>query len=131
MSVQGVDYPADAEGNAELGGTGGPTMAKLAEKAITACPKTKLVLSGYSQGAMVVHSALSTFDGGKVSAIAVFGDPLNGEAFKGVDKSKVIEVCGSSDFICDRGPTNVSGSHLSYGSDAQKAADFIVKATGL
>ena len=150
VSVQGVDYPASAEGNgsshsslaplnmlltaflADLGGSGGLTMAKLANEALKACPKTKLVLSGYSQGAMVVHNALSSgLDGSSVSAIVVFGDPINGESFKGVDSSRALEVCRSSDFICDHGPINVSGSHLSYGSDAGKAADFVVKTIGL
>ena len=107
-------------------------MAKLAQEAIKACPKTKLVLSGYSQGAMVVHSALENgVDASTVSAVALFGDPENGEAVTGVDKSKVLEICGNSDFICDAGGSDVSGSHLSYGADAGKAADFIIKTSGL
>ena len=130
VSVQGVDYPASAAGNADLGGAGGPTMAKLASQVSSSCPNSKIVLSGYSQGAMVVHSALKTFSGSKVAAVVVFGDPLNGEAFTGVDSSKVQNNCGSSDFICDRGTTNGSGSHLSYGGDAEKSAQFIVQATG-
>lgn len=106
-------------------------MAKLANQALQACPKTKIVLSGYSQGAMVVHNALSNgLDGSSVAAVVVFGDPLNGQSFDGVDASKTKEYCGSSDFICASGPTNGSGSHLSYGSDAQAAAEFVVQATG-
>lgn len=34
-------------------------MATLVDKTIAACPNTKIVLSGYSQGAMVVHNAMS------------------------------------------------------------------------
>ncbi|KAK5126991.1 hypothetical protein LTR85_008350 [Meristemomyces frigidus] len=131
VSVQGVDYPASAEGNAELGRSGGPTMAKLAQQALSECPNTKVVLSGYSQGAMVVHNALGSLSSGDVASVVVFGDPLNGESFKNVDKSKVLDVCGSSDFVCDHGPTDASGSHLSYHSSAQKAATFIKQATGL
>ena len=104
-------------------------MAKDAQSALSSCPSTKLALSGYSQGAMVVHNALSAqgLDGSKVAAIVVYGDPLNGQSFKGVDSSKVLEICGSSDTICASGPSNVSGSHLSYSSDTQQGADFIVK----
>jgi cutinase len=133
VSVQGVNYAASAAGNADLGSSGGLAMASLAKQALSACPKTKLVLSGYSQGAMVVHNALSSrgVNGANVAAVALFGDPLNGEAVQGVDKSKVDEVCGSSEFICDHGPTSGSGSHLSYGSDAAAAAKFIISATGL
>lgn len=131
VSVQGLDYPAIVAGNADEGKAGGATMAKLAQQALKQCPKTKLVLSGYSQGAMVVHQALGGLSTGDVSAVVVFGDPLNGQAWKNIDASKVLDVCGSSDFICDHGPTDTSGSHLSYGSSAQKAAGFAVKAAGL
>jgi len=130
VSVQGVDYPASAEGNADMGGAGGPTMAKLAQQASTACPNTKIVLSGYSQGGMVVHSALKSFSGSKVAAVVTYGDPMNGMAFTGVDKSKTLEVCGSTDFICDHGPTNTQGSHISYTKTAPQAAQFIAKAVG-
>lgn len=128
-----MDYPADAAGNANLGASGGPAMASMAKQVFSSCPDSKVVLSGYSQGGMVVHNALSDqgLDGSKVAAVVAFGDPLNGQAFKGVDDSKVKEFCGSADTICAAGPTNGSGSHLSYGEDADAAATFIVQATGL
>ena len=129
-SIQGVDYPASAAGNAQLGKAGSPAMVKLAQQAKQACPNTKIVLGGYSQGAMVVHAALSEVGPTNVAAIVVWGDPFNGQKFTGVDASKVLENCGSSDFLCDRGTTNASGSHLNYGSSAEKSAQFIVQATG-
>lgn len=116
---------------ANLGGSGGPEMADLAQQALSACPDTKLVLGGYSQGAMVVHNALGTFDGSKVAAILVFGDPFNGQPFDGVDNSKVLETCGSSDFLCSSGGTNVSGGHISYSDDGEQAAQFAVKVSGM
>lgn len=132
VAVQGVDYPASAAGNAQMGGSGGPTMASLAQQAKQKCPKTKIVLSGYSQGAMVVHNALGKFDGSNVAAVIVFGDPMNGMSFKGVDKSKALEVCGSSDFLCDRAGSDlkVNGSHLSYTSSATQAAAWVAKTVG-
>lgn len=104
-------------------------MAELAASALSACPNTKLVLSGYSQGAMVVHNALSSgsLSGSDVAAVLAFGDPLNGSAFEGVDDSKVLQVCGSEDFICSRGGSSVDGSHLSYSDDGQTAAEFAVE----
>lgn len=94
-------------------------MASQASAVLSSCPDTKLVLSGYSQGAMVVHNALSAqgLDGSKVAAIVAFGDPLNGQAFEGVDASKVKEFCGSSDFLCS------AGTFLFY-TDAGEDADF-------
>ena len=132
VAVQGVNYPASAAGNAQMGGSGGPTMVSLAQQAKSKCPNTKVVLSGYSQGAMVVHNSLGKLDGADVAAVVVFGDPLNGTPFKGVDKTSALEVCGSSDFLCDRAGSDlrVNGSHLSYTSSAKEAAAWIAKTVG-
>ncbi len=40
-----------------------------------ACPRTKFVLGGYSQGAMVLSGALSEIDASKIIYVATFGDP--------------------------------------------------------
>lgn len=131
-AVQGVDYPADAAGNANMGASGGPKMAALANLALQQCPSTKVILAGYSQGAMVVHNALNTIDGSKIAAVAAFGDPMNGQAFKGVDDSKVVRYCGSSDFVCDfSGKTQGAGSHLSYGSNLAEAASRLTQIVGV
>ncbi|KAK4638306.1 Cutinase [Fulvia fulva] len=133
VASEGVDYAASAGGNANLGASGGPAMASQAQSILSSCPDTKLVLSGYSQGAMVVHNALSSqgLDGSKVAAAVLFGDPFNGQALDGVDASKVKEFCGGADTLCSGGGgTTLSGSHLSYGGDTEAAAQFVVSAIG-
>ncbi len=40
-----------------------------------ACPRTKFVLGGYSQGAMLLSGALNEIDPSKIIYIATFGDP--------------------------------------------------------
>lgn len=69
-------------------------MAQLAQQALKQCPDTKVILGGYSQGAMVVHNALGTVDGSKIAAVAAFGDPMNGQSFKGVADNNVVRYCG-------------------------------------
>ncbi|KAK7747906.1 hypothetical protein SLS53_001158 [Cytospora paraplurivora] len=58
LAAQGVNYTADILGFEEGGdATGSALLANLATLAYTQCPDTKLVLSGYSQGAQLVHNA--------------------------------------------------------------------------
>ena len=51
-------------------------VEKLAQEVNnSACPNTKYVLAGYSQGAMVVSKALQFLDSNKIIYAATFGDP--------------------------------------------------------
>lgn len=95
-SQQGSQYPAvriagDLEGIINLGGaaisggeshafgesvTAGVTELKAyIEKTISACPKTKFVLGGYSQGAMVLTHSLPSLNTNHIIYVATFGDP--------------------------------------------------------
>lgn len=137
LSVQGVDYPADSEGNTKYGASGGPYMAMLAREARKACPDTKIVLAGYSQGARVIYGALeksyNPVDGKEIAAVVAFGDPLNGKLdYKNVDRDDVLEVCGKSDDRCQDGKVDmeIDGGHISYGSSAKKVAKWIKKTVG-
>ena len=50
----------------------------LIEQALLDCPSSKLIVSGYSQGAQLVHNAvalLSTASAEAISAVVMFGDP--------------------------------------------------------
>ncbi|SMR44929.1 unnamed protein product [Zymoseptoria tritici ST99CH_3D1] len=133
VDIEGLQYPADWAGNANMGATGGVAMAALAKQRLGNCPDTKLVLSGYSQGGLVCHNALSAqgLDGSKVAAVVCFGDPFNGQPFQGVDPSRVKEFCDTADNVCPGGQKSGAGWHLSYGSDVQAAAAFIKQAVGL
>ncbi|RDW58566.1 uncharacterized protein DSM5745_11257 [Aspergillus mulundensis] len=126
-AIQGVDYPADAAGNANMGASGGPKMASLVETALKQCPDTKVVLGGYSQGAMVVHNAAGKLSSGQVVGAVTFGDPFKAQKPSNIDQFKTF--CASGDPVCLNG-ANVM-AHLSYGDDAQTAAQFLVSAAGL
>ncbi|KAL4784122.1 cutinase-domain-containing protein [Aspergillus varians] len=127
VSVQGLDYPASAAGNADLGASGGPKMAALVEQSLKQCPDSKVVLGGYSQGAMVVHNAAGKLSSGQVVGAVTFGDPFKAQKPSTIANFKTF--CASGDPVCING-ANVM-AHLSYGSDADEAAQFLVKAAGL
>lgn len=58
LVVPKVDYPADVNGFLAGGDVNGSiTFAQYINDAYTKCPNTKLSISGYSQGAQLVHNA--------------------------------------------------------------------------
>ena len=116
-----------------MGASGGPTMAKLVKQALSQCPKTKVLLGGYSQGAMVVHNAFSKgLSATDVSGAVMFGDPLKRQAISGLSADQIKQFCGTADQICGGGGDGgATGSHLSYGSSADAAASFAIQAAGL
>ncbi|KAJ6155780.1 Cutinase [Penicillium chermesinum] len=129
VTVQGVNYDASAAGDATLGVDGSADMASLVKQALKQCPKTKVVLAGYSEGAMVVHKASNLLSAGQVSAAVLFGDPLKMQSVDKLDSSKVKEFCALGDPVCENG-ANVM-AHLTYGADTPAAAQFLVQAAGL
>ena len=133
VTVQGVDYAASAAGNINFGGDGGQKMADLVKLAKSQCPSTKIIVSGYSQGAMVVHNTFSKgVSAADVSGAVMFGDPLKRQAIGGLSTDKVKQFCGTADQICGGGGDGgATGSHLSYGSSADAAATFAIQAAGL
>lgn len=106
-------------------------MASSVKAAKSQCPNTKIIVSGYSQGAMVVHNTFSQgVSASDVAGAIVFGDPLKTQSMGGLSADKVKEFCATADSICGTGD-NPSGSHLSYGSVADEAADWVISAAGL
>ncbi|PBP21891.1 alpha/beta-Hydrolase [Diplocarpon rosae] len=134
LAVQGVNYKASVWGFLQGGDPeGSETAAKLVEQAITQCPKTKLVLSGYSQGGQIVHNAaakLSAEISSKISSVVVFGDPKSGTAVGTVPASKTLIVCHDGDNICEGG-VFTGDVHGNYSNDAPEAAQFVVKQAAL
>ncbi|GJJ13867.1 hypothetical protein Clacol_008124 [Clathrus columnatus] len=130
LSFIGVDYPADLQGFEEGGDpNGAKTMAADVTNVANSCPDTKLVMSGYSQGAQVTHLAageISSTVADRVNAVVVFGDPDDGQPFPGVLQGRSITFCAQGDDICQGGQI-INAAHLSYGDDAGAAASFVVQ----
>ncbi|KAF3763112.1 family 5 carbohydrate esterase [Cryphonectria parasitica EP155] len=128
---QGVnDYDASVTQYLEGGSTTAASdMATLVTQAFTQCPDTQVVMSGYSQGAQVVHLAASDLAAAtmeKVSAVVTFGDPDSDTAVANIDSSKVLIICHEGDDICDFGDL-ILLPHLTYAENATAAAAFVVE----
>ncbi|RDI78806.1 hypothetical protein Vi05172_g11125 [Venturia inaequalis] len=127
--IQGVDYSTNFSGG------GATEMVKLVKSIISKCPNTKIVLGGYSQGAMQVHQALGSLggDAAKVSVAVTFGDPYSNQGWGtggmvgsfmglgaagsaaggggvgGFNPNNGLIICSSGDFVCGLVP-NIGGS---------------------
>ena len=55
-SIQGVNYEATVDGDNCLGLPGGQIAAQQLEQVASSCSNTKIIMSGYSEGAMVAHN---------------------------------------------------------------------------
>lgn len=147
MAVQGVPYPASIGGFLKGGSPlGSGVMAELASKTAAACPNTKIVMAGYSQGAQVVHNAMEKVAAmsnttapnvnridvaSRVSSIVLFGDPHNGTAVAGIDQGRVLSLCNAQDDICAKGGDRITLDHLTYNRDAPQAAMFVMQKSAL
>ncbi|KAF2112306.1 cutinase [Lophiotrema nucula] len=131
VAVQGIDYPADIPGFLAGGDVGGSKlMAQLVGKVMAACPTTKLVMSGYSQGGQLVHNAASMLTADQtafVSSAVIFGDPMNGKPVGNVAAAKTKVICHTGDNICQGGDL-VLQPHLTYSMNAGEAAKFVASA---
>ena len=140
VGVYAVNYPAteDFSNSASVGAN--DARAHVQTVAAT-CPNTRMVLGGYSQGAIVIDLITAfpvAFAGftpapmppevaDHVAAVAVLGNPLNrslGTPLTSVSPQygpKAIDLCASGDPICSPGGPPVpshdemfSDAHLSY-----------------
>ncbi|EFQ35324.1 cutinase [Colletotrichum graminicola] len=136
VTFEGVSYPADSFGISAEGvgsGPGSKAMTSQASEWLSKCPETKLVLTGYSQGAMVVHNAAKMLNGKDVLAAVTFGDPFKSQPVSGISKGDFKSFCGVGDFVCSVGGCASAGGcesksqmgHLGYFSDNDAAAAFI------
>ena len=94
---------------------------------MTRCPKTKLCVSGYSQGSQVVHNAaklISSSAAKFINSVVLFGDPDDGQPLGNVPAYKVSTDCHTGDNIC-QGGDHIYEPHLSYCHDVYTEAAFV------
>lgn len=117
--VEGVSYSADMAGINCVGLPGGINCVKQLDAYAAKCPSAKIVLSGYSQGAMVARiCAAYAGEAAKqqIIALGLFGDPFNGASVKGVAQEKIRSWCEAKDGVCGGGLV-IGMAHLAYTSN--------------
>ncbi|BBX23205.1 putative cutinase [Mycolicibacter terrae] len=153
VGVYAVNYPATEDWPPSASAGAGDANAHV-QSMVANCPDTKLVLGGYSQGAMVTDlitiarasvagfnaATLSEDQAAHVAAVAVFGNPTDrylGGPISEISPwygAKAIDLCADGDPICTPGalalPTHeemFSAPHLSYAQSPMpgQAAAFV------
>ncbi|ABS05574.1 cutinase [Kineococcus radiotolerans] len=150
VTSHAVDYAASS--SQASAGPGATAMSAHVREVAAACPSTRFVLGGYSQGATVTDIALGIRTGtttgtpvpaelaGRVAAVVVFGNPLglSGRTIATASSTygpKSKDYCNSSDSVCGSAPKTGTGGHLSYASngsttDGARFAAGLVRAAG-
>jgi cutinase len=151
LGVYPVNYPATFDFAPSANAGANDASAHVRSTAAN-CPNTKIVLGGYSQGAMVIDlitiaqipvagfvpDTLSADVADHVAALAVFGNPSDRYLGAPIDAispwygAKAIDLCAPGDPVCAPGLLELpsqdemfSAAHLSYaksGMPAQAAA---------
>ncbi|KAF9465909.1 cutinase [Collybia nuda] len=146
VSREAVDYPALLAPYQSSQSTGVSAMKALLASKAAACPNTKIVLMGYSQGAHVSGDVLQANAPGtdKVAAVVLMGDPahVRGESFqKGTGNArnglfarragtlepqaaKIVSFCDTGDLFCAGGASTII--HLGYATKYKTAASNFV-----
>jgi cutinase-like protein len=142
LAAYAVDYPATRDFVRALDGAN--DAATFISNTVTACPDTKLVLGGYSQGAAIIDlitSPAQAFVGfarpmspdiaPHVAAVAVFGNPSNRigggplTAISLLYGDKTIDLCNGGDPVCSHdGDVPAHGLYVETGMVSQ-AAHFV------
>jgi cutinase len=126
VGVYAVDYPA-TNAFASSSAAGANDASAHVQNMAASCPNTRIVLGGYSQGAVVIDritTAMPPEVANHVAAIAVFGNPNPSSrlsralsagplpAISPLYVPKTIDLCVPGDLICSDGGT--MAQHVLY-----------------
>ncbi|KAK0665593.1 cutinase-domain-containing protein [Cercophora samala] len=129
VEIQGLDYEANLKGFLRGGDKDGTSKMRSGIRGyLKKCPKTKLVVSGYAQGAQIVRAAIRwmmPFELRKVSSFVLFADPRYPDQLTKVPKATQLSICHEGDSIC-HGSNMLHLAHLTYIWDTDKAAKFVM-----
>ncbi len=134
VAAQGVKYPASLLDNLREGGcdpADAVSMATLIEKAAAQCPSSRIVVSGFSQGAALVHRSverLGAATAARVAAGVTYGDTQraqDGARIPGLAADRTLIICHDGDIVCE-GTQLITLAHDGYEKQAPDAVAFIL-----
>jgi cutinase len=125
VEVYPVNYPADDNYHTSAP-AGADDASAHVQGTVASCPKTKIVLGGYSQGATVINLASTQMPAAvadHVGAVAFFGEPSSAfssalwgggplPTISPLYGGKVISLCSPEDPICTGGGNIIA--HVAY-----------------
>ena len=139
LAVYGVRYPATGDFNRSES-VGADDARAHVQSTVANCPDTRIVLSGYSQGAAVIDLVTEELPpevADHIAAVALFGNPKSAlartyghgqlPALSPLYRPKTIDLCVPDDPICSEG-TNEAAHHL-YDQNGMttQAATFVAQ----
>lgn len=144
LAVYAVNYPATRDLARSFDGA--DDAAAFISDTVTACPDTKIILGGYSQGAAIIDlltAPAEAFFGlarpmspevaPHVAAVAVFGNPSNrigGGSLTAISELygyKTIDMCNGGDPVCSSGDDVPAHSLYVESGMASQAARFVAE----
>jgi cutinase len=133
VAVQGVDYAAAIATNLlpnNADPRGVTNMRNLMLQATQKCPNSKILASGYSQGAAITHAAMENLPPAtlnQIAGVALFGDTRNQQEngrVAGYPRDQTLIICNPGDLVCV-GTLTITAAHLSYGTRVPEATRFL------
>lgn len=137
VNAYAVNYPANDDYHNSATAGSDDASAHI-QDVVASCPKSKIVLGGYSQGSTVIDLASQTLSApaaDHVAAVALFGEPSSGfssmlwggqplPTISPLLAGKTISLCAPDDPICSSGGNIMA--HVSYISSGMtnQAATF-------
>jgi cutinase len=125
VGVYAVNYPANDDYHNSATAGSDDASAHI-QDTVASCPKTRIVLGGYSQGSTVIDLATNAMPApvaDHVAAVALFGEPSSGfssmlwggqplPSISPLYGGKTISLCAPDDPICSSGGNIMA--HVSY-----------------
>ncbi|KAI1151235.1 cutinase-domain-containing protein [Nemania diffusa] len=136
VATQGVDYYGLIGGNYYPGGA--PPWGIYDMQAIITsaadCPHSKIVVSGYSQGAAIVHRAIEGLTPevqARIAGVVTFGDTQtlqDGGRIAGYPTQRTLIICNAGDIVCVGALVPLYPVHWDYVKWVPTATLFLARA---